>query len=377
MDERLRRLSAEVREAAGAARRLAPRGSGQWWEPPLDAVPLECAGLGADLEADVGDLVAGATAGCRLDEMDRTLRAQGAWLALDPPGAPSRTLGGVLAAGGGGPLAAGFGPPRDQVLGLTFVTGDGTVARTGGRVVKNVAGFDLAKILVGGHGGFGVIARAHLRLRAIPAADATRGWCGARAALAAATSELLAAAAMPAALEVVSPALAGALEVAENWTVLVRALGTSAGAEEELAAAALTLGARLGAVDVPQPVWLRWRSALGACPVVVRVGADPAAWSDAAALSAEHLGGDLRISVTVPRGTVRVGATAVSAASLLRLRAAAAARGWPLTLERADPITLRTVGLWGALDGEAQRLATALRATFDPAGIFAVPLFAR
>src|SRR6185369_16106308 len=132
-----------------------------------------------------------------------------------------------------GPLAALFGPPRDQVIGLTFVAGAGTTVRTGGRVVKNVAGFDLAKLVVGGRGAFGVIAEAHLRLRAIPEADLTRTWIGSRAEIAQATARLMNAGAMLAALEVTGSGLRAGMD-AGTWTMMARALGTGVGVAEEL-----------------------------------------------------------------------------------------------------------------------------------------------
>ena len=102
------------------------------------------------------------------------------WLALDPPGRPDRSLGSIVATATSGPLRHGFGPVRDHVLGCTVATGDGRLVKAGGRVVKNVAGYDLTKLQVGGFGGFGIIAEAHLRLRALPRADVTLLARGAR-----------------------------------------------------------------------------------------------------------------------------------------------------------------------------------------------------
>ena len=102
------------------------------------------------------------------------------WLALDPPGRPERSLGSVVATATAGPLRHGFGPVRDHVLGCTVATGDGRLVKAGGRVVKNVAGYDLTKLQVGGFGGFGIIAEVHLRLRALPRADVTLVARGAR-----------------------------------------------------------------------------------------------------------------------------------------------------------------------------------------------------
>ncbi len=373
----LERLSADVRAAARDRRRLVPRGAGRWWTggAPGDAV-LDCAGGADALRIEPGDLVATAGAGCRLGDLDRALRSQAVWLALDPPGSADRTLGGALAAGGAGPLAALYGPPRDQVIGLTMVGGNGTVARTGGRVVKNVAGFDLAKALVGSHGGFGIIGEAHLRLRAAPEADATRAWTGALPDITEAAARVIAAGALPAACEVLSPELATAVGGPGSWTLLVRALGTAAGVDDELGAVAAAAGGpRVEAIGPPPEAWRRWPDAVAA-PLVFRIGAEPAAWQHAVAFSSRHLDTTGRVSVTVPRGTVRVAVETADPDALVRLRLECAARGWPLTLERAEPATLAAVGVWGALTPVAERLTRALRTTFDPHGVFAVPLLA-
>src|SRR5205823_7546559 len=89
-------------------------------------------------------------------------------LALDPLGAPDGSLGATVASASAGPLAHAFGTPRDNVLGLTFIDGTGAVVRAGGRVVKNVAGFDLVRLLTGSWGTLGVITELTLRLRARP-----------------------------------------------------------------------------------------------------------------------------------------------------------------------------------------------------------------
>ncbi|MFI5207993.1 MAG: FAD-binding oxidoreductase, partial [Gemmatimonadales bacterium] len=240
MQGALDRLTAEVRRAASHRGRLVPRGSGGWWtDATPGSVPLDCAVPGGLTRLDAADLVATAGAGCTLADLETGLAEHGAWLALDPPGPRTRTLGGVLGSGASGPLAAGFGPPRDQVLGLTIVAGNGEVVRTGGRVVKNVAGFDLAKLVIGGHGAFGIVVEAHLRLRARPAADRTRAWALADAP--ALAQRLLAAGVTGAAFEVVSPALAEALGLPLSWTLLLRALGTADGVDEELDAASAAL----------------------------------------------------------------------------------------------------------------------------------------
>ena len=119
------------------------------------------------------DLTATVEAGIGCDQLRQQLADHGVWLALDPPGLAGRTLGSVIATASAGPLRHGFGPVRDHLLGVTFVTGDGRLIQSGGRVMKNVAGYDLTRMQAGGFGAFGVIVLVHLRLRALPRVDQT------------------------------------------------------------------------------------------------------------------------------------------------------------------------------------------------------------
>ena len=132
---------------------------------------LETDGLVRVLEHEAGDLTCTVEGGIRLSALQEVLRPAGQRLSLDPPGDPS--LGACLAGRLSGPLSHRFGTPRDLVLGVTLVLGDGTVASSGGKVVKNVAGYDLGKLVCGSEGRLGLIARASLRLHPLPRAAAT------------------------------------------------------------------------------------------------------------------------------------------------------------------------------------------------------------
>jgi len=120
---------------------------------------------------EAGDLTITARAGSRVEDLDDTLRAQGQWLPFDPAHYTDRSLGGLASCGESGPLWMGYGALRSHVLGMTVVTGDGRVLRLGGRVVKNVAGFDLLKLMVGGRGRLGVVTSVCVRAFPIPAQD--------------------------------------------------------------------------------------------------------------------------------------------------------------------------------------------------------------
>lgn len=134
-------------------------------------VVLSTAALRRVIEYSPADLTLTVEAGLDLDAIAETTGAEGQWLPLDPPGQSSATLGAVLATGLGGALAGCYGRPRDMVLGLTCVSGDGRVLRFGGRVVKNVAGFDMVKLVVGSGGEFGIITEVTVRLFPLPAAE--------------------------------------------------------------------------------------------------------------------------------------------------------------------------------------------------------------
>jgi glycolate oxidase FAD binding subunit len=123
------------------------------------------------LEHEAGDLTCTVEAEIRLSALREALARHGQMLALDPPGDP--TVGACLAANLSGPRRHRYGTMRDLVIGATVVLGDGTVANSGGKVVKNVAGYDLAKLFCGSEGRLGRVVRLSLRLHPVPEATAT------------------------------------------------------------------------------------------------------------------------------------------------------------------------------------------------------------
>ncbi len=126
---------------------------------------LDTAGLRGVLTHNAADLTASVRAGTPLAELQEALAGDQQWLALDPATEPvGATVGGLLAAGDSGPSRLRYGGLRDLVIGVTLVLADGTVARSGGHVIKNVAGYDLAKLVYGSLGSLAVIAEVVIRL---------------------------------------------------------------------------------------------------------------------------------------------------------------------------------------------------------------------
>src|SRR3954467_13188851 len=166
-------LSATLKRAAIEGLSLGVMGAGT----KLDhgAAPTSCnlmistSNMRRVVEHASGDLVVTAQAGVPLSALQEQVAVAGQWLALDPP-EPGATVGGVVAAAASGPRRLLYGTPRDLLIGLTVVLADGTVARSGGKVVKNVAGYDLGKLFTGSFGTLGVITECTFRLHAVPPA---------------------------------------------------------------------------------------------------------------------------------------------------------------------------------------------------------------
>jgi len=138
---------------------------------PPSATHIETRANSAVIEYVPGDLTITVGTGISLSELNALTAEHGQWCPILPWGTDECTLGGALATAARGPASAALGAPRDLTLGITFVDGLGSVVTAGGRVVKNVAGFDITRVLVGSWGTLGVITSASLRLRAIPAAQ--------------------------------------------------------------------------------------------------------------------------------------------------------------------------------------------------------------
>ena len=165
-------VAAVIGLAAEAARPVTPWGGGTAVSVGMPAAPgglvLGLRRLSRLLEHEPGDLTASAEAGMTVEAFQTALRGRGQWVSLDPADARLATLGGVLAANASGPRRHLYGTARDLLIGLTVVTADGAIVRGGGKVVKNVAGYDLPKLFVGSYGTLGVIVEATVKLRPLP-----------------------------------------------------------------------------------------------------------------------------------------------------------------------------------------------------------------
>ena len=173
----LRELSLVMEEASREDVVVAPWGGGTSTTlgnplERLDAV-VDMSRLDRIVEHNPADLTATVQAGITLDNLQRVLGEHGQFLALDPPLPDRATLGGTLATGVSGPLKWQYGSPRDVVIGMKVVQADGRVTKSGGQVVKNVSGYDMSRLHIGGLGTLGIIAEVSLKLTPLPVNQAT------------------------------------------------------------------------------------------------------------------------------------------------------------------------------------------------------------
>jgi glycolate oxidase FAD binding subunit len=332
------------------------------WAPwPVDPyLQIRTTKLDEIVEHNAGDLTAVLQAGVPLARAQRQFASAGQMLALDPFLGPGdrATIGGIIASGDSGPLRHRYGGARDLILGMTVALSDGTIARSGGKVIKNVAGYDIGKLFAGSFGTLGLILSVNVRLQPLPAATATA----------------LGVSADPEALAVAARALAAApleldrLDVAWHrgrGRILAQCGGSQAGPRAETVARTIREagleGAEVTADD--DELWAAQRAGQRAgAGALVRVAARPTALAQV-----------LRAADTC--GARLVGRVALGH-SYLELEPAAAAElvarlphGAAYSVLGAPPGTLSGIERWGPPPpAPALALMRRVKARFDPAG---------
>jgi len=342
-------------------------GSGHWLpQRPPSIVRISTGQMDAITDVRPADFYATVQAGVNTDKLANELMSQGVWLPIDPPGA-QRTVGSLLGCATQGGLRTGFGGVRDHVLGLTVITGSGRVLRLGGRVVKNVAGFDIAKLVIGGFGAYGIVTAAHVKLRAQPTCDATVQIRGDRFHLLEVAAVILAAGMTPAALQLSTDASA--------QTLTVRSVGSGDLVDAEVAGVRRACGEAVDQLSVEDADtwWSARRAAVVAAPVTVRIGTTSTGVARALEISDDYAG-TRAVTFGFGGATLRWNGEA-DTPDLLRMRELAAKEGMPLVVERAPGRILAAVGHYGRLPEGSARLAPALQKVFDPAGVLSGALW--
>ncbi|MFN8535237.1 MAG: FAD-binding oxidoreductase [Dehalococcoidia bacterium] len=344
-----------------------PRGGGarmRWGcTPDRPGLVLSTGRLASIVEHAWADLTVTVEAGVSLAALQQALGERGQQLAIDPRWPERTTIGGLIASDDSGPLRLRYGGVRDLLLGVTVVRADGVIARGGGKVVKNVAGYDLPKLFTGSLGTLGVVVAATFRLHPLPEADVT----------------LVYEAPGPAGLLLrivhtpVSPAALSAV-ARKDGRVLVRLAGDAAGVRAEIKTVTAAVGAPSARLEGESAV-AAWRET-GEAPwigdgtaAVCRLSVLP---SEIPALLAAVSGCGLPSVTTIHAhglGFLRLeGDVAALDTTIRSLRAAIGARDGTLVVLDAPPALKKRIDIWGLAPGSLP-LMQRVRERFDPKGI--------
>ncbi|MFG2100063.1 FAD-binding oxidoreductase [Micromonospora echinaurantiaca] len=344
-----------------------------WANPPrwLDLV-VDTRRLTGVVEHAAGDLIVVVRAGTRLGDLRAKLAPAGQQLALDAPpsaGGAGATVGGAVAVNTSGPRRMRYGTVRDLLIGVTVVRPDGVMAHAGGKVVKNVAGYDLGKLYTGSYGTLGLITECAFRLHPLPAASGyVRRPVDGAGEVGHLLAAVLGAQLVPSALEVHAPP-DGGVEVA----VLIE--GTPSGVRERVAATRRLLGAAATASDTPPPWWSAYPWRMGDVGLKLTAGLSgvPGLLRAAREAGRRH-GVPVRVGGSAGTGVLYAGLPGAAwpdavAGIVADLReATTAAGGHAVVLTAPAPVRDR-VDLWGPVGG--LELMHRVKAQFDPDARFA------
>ncbi|HJT02636.1 MAG TPA: FAD-binding oxidoreductase [Pseudonocardiaceae bacterium] len=350
-------VSAVLRAAAGLGLRIVARGTGTrlaWGLPPTDLdLIVDVSRMDTVVAHVAGDLIVTVGAGLRMAALQDALAHHRQRLALDGGDTLAGTIGGTIATASSGPLRYRYGSVRDLLIGITVVLADGTIARAGGTVVKNVAGYDLGKLYAGSLGTLGVITEAVWRLHPLPEACRWITTTGDAAHAAAAIAAVRASQHDPVGLEVDRAVPGGAVTVGVSIEGVTGGIDARAGAVAELLGAAAGMPATVAEYA---PDW--W----GQPPPSPRamVTCEPTGLADLLATSPGLLRGSAGAGVLAAglSDNDRLGA------ELVQLRETARRHGGSAVLRCA--VTSRKAGLdvWGPVP--ALTLMRRLKDQFDP-----------
>lgn len=334
------------------------------------------------IEHEPADLTVSVQAGLTLAEFQRQLATAGQFLALDPPLPEAATVGGVLAANASGPCRHAYGSARDITLGLRVITADGRLTRTGGKVVKNVAGYDLCKLYIGSLGTLGIIVEASFKLWPLPrAAQSAILFFAAAAAACAAASELHGRGLSLQAMDLLNaPALARlgiegpaayalALCLAGSPPAVARSLnearhiarGMGASLQEAAGEAHDRLWQAIGRLAVPASDGLLCRATVPSSRLPQLLADIQAMGSEATVVARPALG--------IAYAAWPTGAVGESERIIEALRAVTAGLGGTLVVEGCSPALKERIDVWGQPPPPSLALMERVKQQFDPKGI--------
>ncbi|HET8999089.1 MAG TPA: FAD-binding oxidoreductase [bacterium] len=379
-------LTAAAERGAG----VLPRGAGV--HQHLGGVParadlvVDTTRLAGITDYEPADYVVAAQAGTRLRDLQAALGTHSQWLPIDPPGAGAATIGGVIAANRNGPRRLLYGSIRDMLIGIRVALPTGEVIKAGGKVVKNVAGYDLTKLFIGSLGSVGVIVEATFKISPAPGEGQTiLVGVPDRAAAHALTTAVMQSYLLPASLVAANPhalrriAAATGTSDAGGWGVLVLAEGLAESRKRHVDEMRTLAGPQghFEVLDGPAHAGLWQAVAEFPSPdmhpgdVICRAGGPIARWTDLAraAEDTRTSGGPVEIVAHAGVGLLYTACAAEDGPAVITaVGAAASAAGGYAVVEAAPPALKPRLPLWGEAPGGLD-LMRRLREQYDPRGI--------
>jgi glycolate oxidase FAD binding subunit len=331
-----------------------------------------------------GDLTVTAEAGMKLADLQLLLAKAGQFLALNPAYATA-TLGGIIATADSGALRHRYGGVRDMLLGIEFVRADGAIAKAGGRVVKNVAGYDLMKLFTGSWGTLGILTQVTFRVYPIPEASETVVLTGSTSQIAQAAETLLASALTPTAVELLAASSSKRLNLGDGLALIARFQSIPVGVAEQagqLAKVGEALGltvARLSE-NSEAALWnaLRetWEAIATTPTTTCKIGVMP---SNAAVVldKVDALMPDVELGLVHAGsglGLLRFGSAAASSSRLQEIRKLCQVQGGFLSILEAPMALKQQVDVWGYA-GNALHLMQGIKRQFDPENLLSPSRF--
>lgn len=390
-----------LKRAADARQSIVIRGAdtkSAWGRPGarIDAI-LDMRRMNRILAHEHGDLTATIEAGASLRDVNQALEVHGQMLPLDPPFADRATIGGLLATNDSGPLRHRYGTPRDLVIGVQLATTDGVLSKAGGQVVKNVAGYDLSKLVTGSFGSLAAIVSATFKLSPLPAASKTMTF-GVRdaPALADVVRIMMASQLEPMAFELTTPQSTQTPPNAQNnmesassagsaWHVVIRFASLPAVVDAQIAQAAAALKGCATAIgmaegDAERALWhAHTRQMWDAPGAIVRASWLPADIAPGLA-ELERIAQSGIATGRVPGARTAVIGRAAIGAGLIRIEGDIVAQARVIEQLRASNVfgnvviargtaeLKALVDVWGS-HGDRQPLFDSLKRAFDPNGV--------
>ncbi|MBL1174516.1 FAD-binding oxidoreductase [Pantanalinema sp. GBBB05] len=349
-------------------------GEPQATESPMIAISTDR--LNRLIDHAVGDLTVTVEAGMKFADLQARLAQAGQFLAIDPAFPDQATIGGIVATADTGSLRQRYASVRDMLLGISFVRADGQLAKAGGRVVKNVAGYDLMKLFTGSYGTLGVISQVTFRVYPLPEASQTVILSGTAAAIAQATQTLLSSVLTPTSCDLVAGSVAQELAIAGEIGLLVRFQGLRSSVLQQVERV-IEVGKALGLHHTAQvetselALWQQLREQMTIASRDQAITCKIGVCTSAAGMFLQQLPGlglsawSVQIHAASGLGRLTLAAPDLPMSTLLKIRSLCQATNGFLSILQAPVSCKQQVDVWGYA-GNALEMMQRIKQQFDP-----------